>query len=124
MYINQLNNTSVLASNIANMKHVLFYNKYVFDSRLQTIISNNAFYTWILKSYERSATTIVTNKQGGELTRLNKSVHYTKLFLFFVNTDTIDYINHRGRTVQDKVPLIIDRYSLPIWEVLSYDVRK
>lgn len=62
MYTNQLTNTMVLTSNIANMKHVLFYNKYIFDARLIEIIKKHSLYAWILKSYERTATTITQNK--------------------------------------------------------------
>ena len=108
----------MLVSNYGNMKNVLFYNKYIWDARLTDILKSAGIYAWIIRSYDRNATIIDLNKQGGELCKLSKSVFYTRAYIFFVTTATVNYINNRGRSGMDGVSLVIDRYSLPIWEVL------
>ena len=55
--------------------------------------------------------------------RLSRSVYYKKFDLFFVNVDTLNCVSTKGGDTSNVQPLYIDRYDLPLFEIIPFDVK-
>lgn len=113
LLINRVLPTSVLQTQLNNMKYVLFYTRYAWVPNLMPILTQYRFYSWIIKNYERIYTPI-TNVSGGQtytLATFNKSNFYTRIWTFIVTKETLDIVASRGQT-QDYIPICPNRFYL------------
>lgn len=107
----------MFTTNYTDMRMVLFYNRYVWVPELADIIANYTKYTWILRNYERIYHTIGGESTGQQiLYEFNRSVFYTKIWLFIVNTDTYEKIQAQGGITQTQ-PLYVNKYHLQSFDV-------
>ena len=99
---------------------ILFYNRYVWIPELTDIITNYNKYVWVIKNYERIYRDIGGQVNGQTvLYEFGRSVFYTKIWMFIINTDTYNVIQSQGGLSQIQ-PLYVNKYHLPIFDVCSF----
>lgn len=123
IFTNRISANKHLTSNISNMHFVLFYNRYVWIPAMVAIIAGYRFYSWITKNYERFVKVInVGTPSLTTLQQFQRSVFYTKMWVFITNTDTVNVIQNRGSPTQ-LLPLYVNRYDLPLFDVMTYNFQ-
>lgn len=120
VYINRINTHQLFTTNSSDMRMILFYNRYVWIPELTDIITNYNKYVWVIKNYERIYRDIGGQVNGQTvLYEFGRSVFYTKIWLFIINTDTYNVMQSQGGMSQIQ-PLYVNKYHLPIFDVVSF----
>lgn len=120
VYINRINTHQLFTTNSSDMRMILFYNRYVWIPELTDIITNYNKYVWVIKNYERIYRDIGGQVNGQTvLYEFGRSVFYTKIWMFIINTDTYNVIQSQGGLSQVQ-PLYVNKYHLPIFDVCSF----
>ena len=120
VYINRINTHQFFTTNCTDMRMVLFYNRYVWVPDLTDIITNYNHYAWVIRNYERIYRDIGGQVSGQSiLYEFSRSVFYTKIWLFIINTDTYNVLQAQGGASQIQ-PLYVNKYHLPIFDVVQF----
>lgn len=120
VYINRINTHQLFTTNSSDMRMILFYNRYVWIPELTDIITNYNKYVWVIKNYERIYRDIGGQVNGQTvLYEFGRSVFYTKIWMFIINTDTYNVIQSQGGLSQVQ-PLYVNKYHLPLFDVCSF----
>lgn len=120
VYINRINTHQLFTTNSSDMRMILFYNRYVWIPELTDIITNYNKYVWVIKNYERIYRDIGGQVNGQTvLYEFGRSVFYTKIWMFIINTDTYNVMQSQGGMSQIQ-PLYVNKYHLPIFDVCSF----